>query len=498
METRVVVAGWGQVTQRKEHTGALLDPLGLMAEAARQIVAATRQAEALRNIDAVFAVKVMSRDCEPTAERLARLLGATPRLALTSTIGGNSPQALINKAAGMIARGELDSVLIAGGETYYPRAGGPGGIDTGIFKGLENGPKTDDMVGSHPVEQRHGIHLPIHGFPLFETALWAESGLGLKPYLDGVGELWSRFSRVAAANPHSWTQTPRRAAEIVFPGPANRRVAFPYTKYMTALISVDMGAAMLLTSERLAGRLKTGEGRPVYIVAGADCIDRQRFMAEKSGFTASPALEAVVHRALKRGRMSPGGVQCFDLYSCFPCAVTIARRALGLPPDGHRPLTLTGGLGFFGGPGNNYGLHAAACMAEAISRGIHDTGMVTGLGWFMHKHAAGIYSAFPQETSLGTSALRDERDPLVGNAPERVVDPVQGRGTIETYTILHDRDGGPEAAVIYGRTSEGLRFVARGAPEPDIFRDLTGNCRVGAEVRLRSDQRTRINLAELA
>jgi acetyl-CoA C-acetyltransferase len=79
--------------------------------------------DAIRSVDAVFAVKVMSAPCDPAAERLARLLGAAPRLALTSTIGGNSPQRLINKAAGIIARGELESVLIAGAETYYPRSG---------------------------------------------------------------------------------------------------------------------------------------------------------------------------------------------------------------------------------------------------------------------------------------------------------------------------------------------------------------------------------------
>ena len=89
-------------------------------------------------------------------------------------------------------------------------------------------------------------------------------------------------------------------------------------------------------------------------------------------------------------------------------------------------------------------------------------------------------------------------DPLVGNAPEPISDPAQGRGTIKTYTVRYARDGSPVSAVIYGRNLEGLRFVARGVPEPGIFRELTGSCRIDAAVTLRSDQRTRTNLAELA
>ena len=43
--------------------------------------------------------------------------------------------------------------------------------------------------GSSELEQAHGLTLPIHGFPLFENALWAESGLSrAAPILEAVGE----------------------------------------------------------------------------------------------------------------------------------------------------------------------------------------------------------------------------------------------------------------------------------------------------------------------
>ncbi|MBI5589638.1 MAG: hypothetical protein HY881_04050 [Deltaproteobacteria bacterium] len=496
MGNNVVIAGWGQITQAKDQTDRLLDPLGLMVEASGRAAEKTKLSTVLRNVDAVFSVKVMSEYYPSASERLADALGAAPRLTLTSSIGGNSPQSLINKAAGMIARGELESVLIAGGETYCPRNKHRDKTGSLLFKGLEGGHESEDMIGASDLEKRHGIHLPVHGFPLFETALWAESGLPIETYLQGVGRMWSRFSSVAASHPGSWTHTPRGVDEIITPGPANRRIAFPYTKYMTSLVSVDMAAALLLMSEDRAKRICPKTRRPVYFLAGADARDRQRFMADKTGFTTSPALSACVRKVFQRSGLLADDIQCFDLYSCFPCSVAIAKKTLGLKDSDERPLTVTGGLGFFGGPGNNYSLHAAASMAEAISRGAFDTGMITSLGWFMHKHSAGIFSAIPKDTGLNHFDLEDEANPLAGNAPEITLDQVHGTGIIETYTVLFARNGSPSLAVLYGKTPEGLRFVAQAMPEPGIFSELTRRCWVGETVRLRHHPKTNLNFAE--
>jgi len=496
MGNNVVIAGWGQITQAKSQKDRLLDPVGLMVEASRRAAENTMLSHVLQDVDAVFSVKVMSDYCPSAAAQLADALGAAPRLTLTSSIGGNSPQSLINKAAGMIARGELDSVLIAGGETYCPRKERPDKAGSLLFKGLEDGHESEDMIGASDLEKRHGIYLPVHGFPLFETALWGASGMPIETYLKRIGKMWSRFSSVAAAHPDSWTRAPRSAEEIITPGPANRRVAFPYTKYMTSLISVDMAAAVLLMSEDKARRTCPKKRRPVYFLAGADARDRQRFMADKTSFTTSPALSACIRKLFQRAGLSADDIQCFDLYSCFPCSVTIARNALGLEDSDGRPLTVTGGLGFFGGPGNNYSLHAAAAMAEAISHGIFDTGMITSLGWFMHKHSAGIFSAIPRETGLRHFDLEDQAGPPAGNAPEITLDQVVGTGRVETYTVLFSRDGSPSLAVLYGKTPEGLRFIAQVAPEPNTFSELTRRCRIGDTVRLRYNAKTNLNIAE--
>ena len=65
---------------------------------------------------------------------------------------------------------------------------------------------------------------------------------------------------------------------------------------------------------------------------------------------------------------------------------------MGIAPDDPRGLTLTGGLPYFGGAGNNYSAHA---IAEAVARCRNQPGstaMVVANGGFMSKYACGIYS----------------------------------------------------------------------------------------------------------
>ncbi len=497
MKNQVVIAGWGQVTQPKEQAENLCDPLGLMAAAALKAGKVTGMPDTLRNLDGILVVRPLSAHYPSVAAQLAEKIGASPRFTAVSKIGGNSPQSMVNQAAGMIARGELETILIAGAEAYYPRGTQPAPAGNALFKGLPEDYNGDDTIGSTDLEQRHGIVQPLHGFPLFETALWAESGLSREAYLQRIGELWAKFSEVAVRHPNAWTGLKRSAMEISTPTAANRFISLPYTKYMNPLVTVDQGAALILTSGNKAQHYTRKGNRPVYFRGGGYAEDRQRFLVEKSDFVSSPPLKAAVDKALARACLSLNDIASFDLYSCFPCAVSIARRTLALDADDPRPLTLTGGLGFFGGPGNNYSLHAIATLAKAIATGETENGLVTALGWFLHKHAAGVYSAVPADTDLGTHDLADRKDYLAGEEPVKITDRASGSGHIETYTVKFSREGQPETAVIYGRTATGFRFVAQTPAEPDVMNQLILENQVGRSVRLQYDDRRGVNIADI-
>jgi acetyl-CoA C-acetyltransferase len=73
--------------------------------------------------------------------------------------------------------------------------------------------------------------------------------------------------------------------------------------------------------------------------------------------------------------------------------VQIGADMLGIGVDDPRPLTVTGGLPYHGGPGNNYSTHAIACMVERLRAEPGTHGLVTGVGWYLTKHAVGVYSS---------------------------------------------------------------------------------------------------------
>ncbi len=486
MNDHVVVTGWGQVTQAKDALPPWLDPLDMMEQAARR---AGEQAGpgALAAIDCILIVRPQSRDLIAPAAELARRLGASPRHTMVSGIGGQVPQQFVNQAAGMLARGEAETILICGAETFYPRAADAVRGEQALLQGIPTDYASDDAVGSSALEQAHGLSLPIHGFPLFETALWAESGMNREAWLARVGALWSDFSAVAERHPNAWTRRALSAAEITTPTADNRPICFPYTKRMVSLVMADIGAAVILTTAKRAAHRAGGAGVPVYFRGGGYAKDRQRFLADKDVYTRSAAMAQATERAQSRAGIRTADIECFDLYSCFPCAVAVARRELGIVDGDTRPLTMTGGLGFFGGPGSNYALHGIATMAEAIAGGRYHSGMTTALGWFMHKYAAGIYAATPQAADLGAFDREDDARPEAG-APPVALDPAPaGRGHVETHTVIYARDQTPQRALIYGRTTTGARFVANAPHAADVFARLTTEHQVGQAVTLHHD-----------
>lgn len=497
MSERIVITGWGQVTQHKHAQPPYMDPIDMMERAARD-AGALAGVGVLQGLDTILIVRAQSRNLADPGAALAARIGARPRRIRVSGVGGESPQHFVNQAAGLLARGEAETVLICGAETFYPRSSDAVTGEQALVQGIPQDYADADAEGSTALEQRHGVVLPIHGFPMFETALWAQSGLDRAAWLARVGGMWAGFSEVAATHPNAWTRTPRSAAEIVTPTPNNRPIAFPYTKLMVSLVMADIGAAILMTTERRARQSLGGGARPVYFLGGGFAKDRQRFLVDKADFTRSPSLAAAATKAAQRAGIAIDDVECFDLYSCFPCAVSVARRELGLNDGDPRPLTLTGGLGFFGGPGSNFALHGIATVAEAIAAGRYRTGMTTALGWFMHKYATGLYGETPNDVDFTAHDLEDDARPGAGAPPIAHQEVVEGEGTIEAYTVVYARDQSPVRGIVYGRTAAGLRFVANTASDPLTFEALTATNQVGRRVGLAHERASGLNRAELA
>ncbi len=478
-----VVVGVGQVVTPPDaglDPSERPEPLELMTMALRAAAedcdgaptggAAPSGAALIGRADSIRVVVPLGWRCVNPALLLASRLGfeegSEPAQLMVSAIGGNAPQALMHDACGAISRGDLDVVLVAGAEAMYARSlarRDPSGPRLAwASQPVEGTPPPvlfgTDKAGATDLEMQRGVVLPVHAYPLFENAMRAAHGWTLDEHAARVGALWSRFSEVASGNPHAWIRTPRTAAEIVTPSPDNRMVSFPYPKLCTANMQVDQGAGYIVCSAAAARAAGVPEERWVFPLAGADAHDHW-FISQRAELHRSPAIRLAGAAALELAGIGIDDVASVDLYSCFPVVVQMAAAELGLAlDDPGRPLTLTGGLTFGGGPGNNYTSHGIARAVGALRADPGAAALVTGLGWYATKHSIGIYASRPPAHG-GTEpfAWRDVQ-PEVDALPQRRVDAdATGPVHVETYTVTFDRDGAPERGILACTTPDGSR-----------------------------------------
>jgi len=476
-----VVVGVGQVTVLPDPATDPADrpePAELMARALRAAaedadgVAPGAPAPAggalLRRADSLRVVVPLGwRTVNPAlvvAERLGFAEGDAPRELVLSAIGGNTPQALMHHACVGIARGDLDVVLVTGAEAMYTRAAArrhPGKpAPTWVNQPTEGTPNPTmfgtDKAGATDLEMARGIILPIHAYPLFENALRAANGWTLAEHAARIGTLWSRFSEVAAGNPYAWIRQARTAEEIIAPSEENRMISFPYPKLCTANMQVDQGAGYIVCSAEAARAAGVPEDRWVFPLSGADANDHW-FISHRPEMHRSPAIRLAGQAALALADVGIDDIGPIDLYSCFPAVVQMASRELGLPVDDpDRPLTMTGGLTFGGGPGNNYTSHGIAQVVGALRAAPGTVGMATGLGWYATKHSVGIYASRPP-AHQGAFAWRDVQDEVDALPQCRVDSEATGTVRVETYTVTFDREGAPERGILACRTADDSR-----------------------------------------
>jgi acetyl-CoA C-acetyltransferase len=479
-----VVIGGGQVTQKVPPEEAR-SPVALMADAARRAADDAGAPGALAAVDSVRVVMQLSRRYADAGALVAAEVGASPRQTAVTTMGGNSPQTLVNATALAVQRGELDVALVCGAEAWRTRMALRKLDRTPDWPGEPEGTPAAEVLGEElvmnaPAETDRGLFMPVQVYPLFECALRAAAGRSVDEHADHLGRLWSAFSDVAAENPHAWSRERRTPEEVRTPSPDNRMVGFPYTKVMNSNNDVDQGAALLLCSVEAARRLGVPEDRWVFPHAGTDAHDHT-FVSNRDDLRSSPAIRLAGRRVFELAGIGVDDLSFVDLYSCFPSAVQVAAVELGLGVD--RPLTVTGGMSFAGGPWNDYVTHAIATMLPLLREEPSAWGLCTANGGYLTKHALGVYSARPPAEGFRWESVQDSVDAL----PARdLAEGHAGPVTVEAYTVIHERDGSPGTAFAACRTPEDVRAWAT-STAPDLLRAMTEEELVGREGELDAD-----------
>jgi acetyl-CoA C-acetyltransferase len=234
----------------------------------------------------------------------------------------------------------------------------------------------------------------------------------------------------------------------------------------------------------------------VYVHGGGEANDIWH-VKDRVDYHSSPGMAEAIRQAMQPARLEPSMVTLLDLYSCFPVAPQIAAGILGVPSDGSRVLSVTGGLPYFGGPGNNYALHAIATMVERLRETPDAMGLVSALGWYLTKHAVGIYGARPPDRPWARSAMPERQHAVDALPRPGFVNELKGRGTVETYTVLHDRDATATEGIIVVRAEDGRRTLALAEPDSDVLAAFERDDMVGASgwLALRRDGRNEFRLA---
>jgi acetyl-CoA C-acetyltransferase len=435
----------------------------------------------LAAIDSLNIVYCQTCQYDDAPARLAERLGIAPKQTFYSGIGGTTTQQLVASAADAILSGERDVVLIASAEALASQrtAKQRGERLQYSFRPQERRPFPWEAP-MLPAEVAHEVFQAWLTFAVFDNARRAHLGIGLDDYRRGIGEMMAPLTEIAAGNPDAWFPVARTADELVTVSSTNRMVGYPYTKYTVAIMDVDMAAAVIVTSHERADALGVPSDQRVYVRGWCYATDPV-YVAEHAEMWQSPAMGASAAEALRCAATGIDDVAHFDLYSCFASSLHFARDALGLSPGDSRALSVTGGLPYHGGPGSGYMTHSIAQMARELRADPGSTGMVSGVGMTMTKHAFGVYSTRPGAVTRPEAAQVQRA--LDDRGHVAIAETWEGEADVAAYSVVHGRDGAPQWALLVCDVAQGSRAYAR-SEDSEVLARAESEELVGARVAL--------------
>jgi acetyl-CoA C-acetyltransferase len=239
---------------------------------------------------------------------------------------------------------------------------------------------------------------------------------------------------------------------------------------MTANLDVDQGGAVIVCSVAAAEAAGVPRERWVFPWSGASAADHW-YVSNRWAFDESPAMRFAGAGALELAGVGADDCAWIDLYSCFPAAVQVAQRELGIDPS--RPFTITGGLTFAAGPLNCYCILTLVRAARLLRDAPGERAFLTGNGGYFTKHSMLVLSGEPLAAGFRSSSAQADVDALPSRPASR--EPAT-EATLETYTVTHDRDGQPERAIVAALDERGARHFAHSTAADALKALLTDDC----------------------
>ena len=477
-----VLVGAGVAHQRHDDPTLAAEAVDLMAGAAERAAEHAGGPALLAAVDAVLVPEGTWGYADP-GRLLADRFHAPAARTLVADVGVLQ-QTIVTRACELVGSGRADVVLVVGGEARFRdlRARITGGeapetAQAGVAPDERLSPASEILPA---VEIHHGLAVPAHQYAVMETALRAADGLSPAEHAERLAALWAAFGDVARLNPDAWDHDPLGADALAHPSASNPLLAMPYTKRHCSQWNVDQAAALLICSLDAARRFGRDDSGWVFPVAAVESnamlpLSRRARLHRSEGFRRCGERLATLTGA------APSAADHLDLYSCFPAAVQIQARELGI--DTARPLTVTGGMTFAGGPLNNYGLQALAALATRLRGQPGATGLTTSVSGMLTKQGTAWWSSSPPAQGFRHDDLSDEV--AVHEQPLDLLDEHTGPATIAGYTVAHAA-GEPVQAVVVATTGDGRRCVATSS-DVDLLPAMVTDEWVGRAVEVRGN-----------
>jgi len=413
-------------------------------------------------IDAVACVDPFSWTYADLAQKVATEIGCKQGTReFWRPAGGTTPQDLLHDISAAMAAGEIDTAIIFGAEAMRTRRKA-----TRAGEQLD-WPERDKSVnparGQNPFtsewEAQHGLRLPIQVFPVLENAIRHAKSHSAEQQIEVAADLLHKNALVAAKNPNAWFQDAPSSEEIAAVTTDNRMISYPYTKRMNAIMDVDQSAAIVVVSDRFL-EANGGRENSVAVLGGAGAEEVWNPIQRKS-LSTCVAMQTAIQSTLANSGVTTKDISAFDLYSCFPAPVELALEVLDVDVNDPRPFSVTGGLAYAGGPGNNYVMHSLATAVTRIRNNADEKILITGVGMANTKHSATLLAHAEQvpREATGVTLYRVG----TGDEPLEVATEASGNCSIVSYTIEYDREATPVNVIYILDTEDGKRAIANAA-----------------------------------
>ena len=442
MKNRSVVVGISAI-QQKGNFENLDEALHLMDKAVKEALSDSGNEHVKDYIDEIRIPKGFWRYRDP-GKWIARNNNFKNIPTTYVTKIGVLQQNLINEACQKIETGEINASIILGGEARFKQLRAVIEKKEYFETKLDENPDfyikaKEDLYGDEELAELGAM--AVGYYATMETAIRKNDGEGIEEHQNNIALMYEEFSKIASENKDGWLNHPYAKEDILETSKKNKMLAYPYNKLHCTSWNVNQSAAIIICSEELANELEIDNKKRVYPISSSEnnhmiAIQQRPKLYESLGMTyAANSINKMIERLDIK-------LDAYDLYSCFPAAIKMFTKSIGL--DSEIPKTVTGSMPYAGGPLNSFVIHSTVKMIQKIRALEVKYGLITGVSGMMTKQSFCIWGKEYKEHFIFDDVT--ERAKL-DESPIELSNISEGKGEIIGYTIIEGSENAAKAVL---------------------------------------------------